>query len=92
MTPTDAPSGRPIRSVAVFCGSRFGVDPRYAEACAALGAGIAQAGLRLVYGGGHVGLGLSRIGEVEPEFGRPRVGGGGALQEACRPFRVTVRE
>lgn len=49
-----APS--PIRSVAVFCGSRFGTNPRYAEACTALGAGIAAAGWRLVYGGGHVGL------------------------------------
>ncbi len=47
---------QPIRSVAVFCGSRFGADPSYAEACTALGDGIAQAGWRLVYGGGHVGL------------------------------------
>ena len=49
-------SPSPIRSVAVFCGSRFGSDPVYAEACRALGAGIAQAGWKLVYGGGHVGL------------------------------------
>ncbi len=46
----------PIRSVAVFCGSRFGHDPAYAQACTALGAGLATAGLRLVYGGGGVGL------------------------------------
>ncbi len=46
----------PIRSVAVFCGSRFGHDPAYAQACTALGAGLAAAGLRLVYGGGGVGL------------------------------------
>ncbi len=46
----------PIRSVAVFCGSRFGHDPAYAQACEALGAGLAAAGLRLVYGGGGVGL------------------------------------
>lgn len=45
-----------IRSVAVFCGSRFGNDPAYREAAAALGAGIAKAGWRLVYGGGRVGL------------------------------------
>ncbi len=46
----------PIRSVAVFCGSRFGHDPAHAQACTTLGAGLAAAGLRLVYGGGGVGL------------------------------------
>jgi len=45
-----------IRSVAVFCGSRFGQDPAYASASAELGTGLAKAGLRLVYGGGGVGL------------------------------------
>ena len=45
-----------IRSVAVFCGSRFGNDPAYRDAADALGAGIAKAGWRLVYGGGRVGL------------------------------------
>ncbi|MDB5372194.1 MAG: lysine decarboxylase family protein [Belnapia sp.] len=47
---------RPIRSVAVFCGSRHGADPAHAEAARALGAGLAAAGLTLVYGGGGVGL------------------------------------
>lgn len=47
---------RPIRSVAVFCGSRVGHDPAYAAASVALGGGLAAAGLRLVYGGGGVGL------------------------------------
>jgi uncharacterized protein (TIGR00730 family) len=45
-----------LRSVAVFCGSRFGIGPGYREAAEALGAGLAEAGLRLVYGGGRVGL------------------------------------
>ena len=45
-----------VHSVAVFCGSRFGNDPVYRQAAAALGAGIARAGWRLVYGGGRVGL------------------------------------
>ncbi len=45
-----------IRSVAVFCGSRFGVDPVFHAASEALGHGIAAAGWRLVYGGGRVGL------------------------------------
>lgn len=45
-----------IRSVAVFCGSRPGHDPAHAEAARALGRGLAEAGIRLVYGGGGIGL------------------------------------
>jgi len=48
------PSG--VAAVAVFCGSRAGHDPRHAEAARALGHGLARAGLRVVYGGGKVGL------------------------------------
>ncbi len=48
---------RPIPfSVCVYCGSRFGADPAYAEAARALGRGIAERGMRLVYGAGDVGL------------------------------------
>ena len=45
-----------IQSVAVFCGSRAGNDPAFAEATRALGQGLAAAGIRLVYGGGRIGL------------------------------------
>ena len=45
-----------IRSVAVFCGSRPGVLPEFKAAATALGDGLARAGIRLVYGGGRVGL------------------------------------
>ena len=45
-----------IRSVAVFCGSRTGNDPAYRAAAQALGTGLAEAGIRLVFGGGRVGL------------------------------------
>ncbi len=48
--PTDLPS------VAVFCGSRFGSNPAYAEAAGAIGRGLAERGIRLIYGGGKVGL------------------------------------
>lgn len=51
-----SPASSPALSVAVFCGSRYGVDPAYRTACAALGAGLARAGMRLVYGGGQIGL------------------------------------
>ncbi len=43
-------------SVAVFCGSRYGADPAFRASCVELGRGLAAAGIRLVYGGGQVGL------------------------------------
>jgi len=46
----------PIRSVAVFCGSRTGTDPVHLAAAHALGAGLAAAGIMVVYGGGGIGL------------------------------------
>ena len=45
-----------ISSVCVYCGSRTGDDPAWQEAARALGAGIARAGMTLVFGGGRVGL------------------------------------
>jgi uncharacterized protein (TIGR00730 family) len=45
-----------MANLCVFCGSRAGNDPSYAEAARRLGAGIAARGWGLVYGGGHVGL------------------------------------
>jgi uncharacterized protein (TIGR00730 family) len=45
-----------IHAVAVFCGSRTGNDPAYRSAAQALGRGLAKAGIRLVYGGGRIGL------------------------------------
>jgi uncharacterized protein (TIGR00730 family) len=43
-------------SVAVFCGSRVGAAPEFAAAARNLGTGLAQAGIRLVYGGGKNGI------------------------------------
>jgi uncharacterized protein (TIGR00730 family) len=45
-----------IHAVAVFCGSRTGNDPAYRAAAQMLGHGLAEAGIRLVYGGGRIGL------------------------------------
>jgi uncharacterized protein (TIGR00730 family) len=45
-----------IHSLAVFCGSRVGNNPAYAEAGRLLGRGLADAGIRLVYGGGRIGI------------------------------------
>lgn len=43
-------------SVGVFCASRMGSDPGFAEEARALGRMLAQREVRLVYGGGAVGL------------------------------------
>ncbi len=45
-----------IRSICVYCGSSAGRGDTYVEAGRTLGRGIAQAGLRLVYGGGAKGV------------------------------------
>jgi uncharacterized protein (TIGR00730 family) len=45
-----------MRAVCVFCGSSPGADPAYRQAATSLGHEIARRGLRLVYGGGNVGL------------------------------------
>ena len=45
-----------IRSVCVYCGSSPGTRPGYREAAEALGRTLARQGIRLVFGGGKVGL------------------------------------
>jgi len=47
---------RRLSAVAVYCGSNRGADPAYAAAAATLGRLLAEREIRLVYGGGHVGL------------------------------------
>jgi len=45
-----------FRSLAVYCGSSAGNDPRWARLARATGTLLAKRGIRLVYGGGGVGL------------------------------------
>ncbi len=45
-----------LSSVCVYCGSGFGGDPAFADAARRLGTSLARAGVKLVYGGGNVGL------------------------------------
>ncbi|WP_321340431.1 TIGR00730 family Rossman fold protein [uncultured Cohaesibacter sp.] len=45
-----------LHNICVYCGSGSGKSPVYAEAARALGVEMAKAGIRLVYGGGAVGL------------------------------------
>jgi uncharacterized protein (TIGR00730 family) len=45
-----------IRTVCVYCGSGPGTNPHFVEAAIAFGKILAEDGIRLVYGGGSVGL------------------------------------
>jgi uncharacterized protein (TIGR00730 family) len=45
-----------LSSICVFCGSNAGAHPAYLEAADAVGRGLAERGVRLVYGGGNVGM------------------------------------
>lgn len=47
---------RDLGAVCVYCGSSPGADPAYAATAAEVGRLLAGAGIRLVYGGGAVGL------------------------------------
>ncbi|OCK60169.1 TIGR00730 family Rossman fold protein [Bradyrhizobium sp. LMTR 3] len=49
-----------IKTVCVYCGSGPGSNPRFVEAAQALGKTFAENSIRLVYGGGSVGL----MGEI----------------------------
>ncbi len=55
MTQSPAPR-HTIQNIAVYCGSRTGSDPAFAAAADQFGRTLALAGLRLIYGGGSVGL------------------------------------
>jgi len=80
-----------IRSLCVFCGSRVGADPAYAAGAERLGRGLAERGVRLIYGGGSIGLmgvvmqsALDHGGEVTgviPEFLMRREVGNPAITE-----------
>jgi uncharacterized protein (TIGR00730 family) len=45
-----------VNSICVYCGASTGSNPVYVEAAAELANAIAARGLRVVYGGAHVGL------------------------------------
>lgn len=45
-----------VTALGVYCGSATGTDPVHAECARRLGALLAEQGIRLVYGGGRIGL------------------------------------
>ena len=56
----EAPPKPRISSVCVYCGSGKGLNPAYAVTARKFGKALADSGVRLVYGGGSLGL----MGEV----------------------------
>lgn len=50
------PEVTPPFSVCVYCGASFGAEPAYTALAASLGTELARRNMRLVYGGGAVGL------------------------------------
>ena len=80
-----------IKTVCVYCGSGSGTNPRFVEAAVALGKVLAENSIRLVYGGGSVGLmgavaksALDHGGSVTgiiPEFLRARENALSQVQE-----------
>src|SRR5437879_4277689 len=45
-----------MKRICVFCGSRSGDNPDYADGARRFGEALAARGLGLVFGGGHIGL------------------------------------
>jgi uncharacterized protein (TIGR00730 family) len=62
-----------LSSVCVFCGSNGGADPAYLDAAAGTGRALAQRGIRLVYGGGKVGM-MGAIADAALEAGGEVIG------------------
>jgi len=68
MYSNEMPGTNNIKSVAVFCGSRPGNDPLYAEHAVALGRLIGERGHMLVYGGGRAGM-MGMVADAALEHG-----------------------
>lgn len=62
-----------MKSICVFCGSRLGSKPIYRETAKSVGQLIAQQQLRLVYGGGNIGL-MGVVADAVLEYGGEVVG------------------
>ncbi len=62
-----------MKSICVFCGSNSGVNPAYAEAAKQLGYLLVENNIRLVFGGGNVGL-MGIIADAVLEKGGEAIG------------------
>lgn len=60
-------------NIAVFCGANTGTDPAILQAARTMGRTIAQRGMGVVYGGGHVGL-MGALADAALEAGGKVIG------------------
>ncbi|HPF91229.1 MAG TPA: TIGR00730 family Rossman fold protein [Flavobacteriales bacterium] len=60
-------------NIAVFCGANTGRDPGILHAAQEMGRTIAQRGMGVVYGGGHVGL-MGAVADAALQAGGPVIG------------------
>ena len=75
-----------IKALCVFCGSRAGTDPAHAEAAESLGRMMGERGIRLVYGGGGIGL-MAVVANAAVAAGSDVVG---VIPEFLRAYEVGV--
>ncbi len=68
MSTPSTPSPAALRSVCVFCGSNPGRRPAFVDVARAVGRSLALSGVRLVYGGGGVGL-MGAVADAALEAG-----------------------
>lgn len=63
----------PVQSVCIFCGSNNGKNPVYAEATQTMVAALVAAGIKIIFGGGKVGL-MGVVAESALEAGAHVIG------------------
>ena len=62
-----------MRALAVYCGSASPADPVYLETARAIGRGLAERGITVVYGGGRLGL-MGAIADAALDAGGEVIG------------------
>lgn len=62
-----------MNRLAVYCGSATPADPRYIELAGAVGRGLAERGIGVVYGGGRLGL-MGAVASAALEAGGEVIG------------------
>lgn len=75
-----------LTALCVFCGSRAGADPEHAREGEKLGRLLAQKGVRLVYGGGGIGL-MAVVANATVQAGGAVTG---IIPEFLRAYEVGV--
>ncbi|NNE92643.1 MAG: TIGR00730 family Rossman fold protein, partial [Verrucomicrobiales bacterium] len=63
----------PIHTLCVFCGSQSGTDPVFGESTREIGRFLAEKQIRIVYGGGSIGL-MGTLADAALEAGGEVIG------------------